>query len=125
MTKRFKGDKDIIDVDKNKQTELKREAYKKLNKNKVALDNFLKDNNLQNIMFFKEIKFRDFMVSYLNNEKTICKRDEKNNVIFGISLTGFETYEQSFNGEYTPEEKNKYKNKIIDIMDGKFYSKKK
>jgi len=51
MTKRFKGDKDIIDVDKNKQTELKREAYKKLDKNKVALDNFLKDNNLQNIMF--------------------------------------------------------------------------
>ena len=125
MTKRFKGDKDIIDVDKNKQTELKREAYKKLDKNKVALDNFLKDNNLQNIMFFKEIKFRDFMASYLNNEKTICKRDEKNNVIFGISLTGFETYDQSFNGEYTPEEKNKYKNKIIDIINGRYDSKKK
>ena len=119
MTKRFKGDTNIKEkVDKKKRIEMKREEYKKLNKNKKALDSFLNDNNLQNMMFFKEIKFRDFMVSYLNNEKKICKRDENNNIIFGISLTGFETYEQSFNGEYSSEEKNKYKNHVFAIMLG-------
>ena len=124
MTKRFKGDSKIEETDKKKRIKIKREEYKKLNKNKEALDSFLKDNTLQNKKFFKEIKFLDFMISYLNNEKKICKRDDNNNITFGISLTGFETYEQSFNGEYTPIEKDKYKNKIFDIINRKSNDKK-
>ena len=118
MTKRFKGDWKIKSDDIKKQIEMKKKIYKEQNKNKKALDNLLKDN-INNERFFKIIKFRDFMTSYLNNENKILKRDEKNSIIFSISLTGFETYDQSFNGEYTSEEKEKYRKNLFDIMKNK------
>ena len=45
MTKRFKEDLKIKHEDKKKQIEMKQEKYKELNKNKNAIDYFLKNNN--------------------------------------------------------------------------------
>ena len=120
MTKRFKEDLKIKHEDKKKQIEMKQEKYRELNKNKKAIDYFLKNNNQEKDKdketLFKEIKFKDFLIAYLNNYRIICKRDENGNFIFRLPLTGFETYEQFFNGEYTQKEKEKFKNHIFDIM---------
>lgn len=121
MTKRFKEDLKIKHEDKKKQIEMKQEKYKELNKNKKAIDNYLKNNNQDKDKetLFKEIKFKDFLIAYLNNYRIICKREENGNFIFRLPLTGFETYEQSFNGVYTQKEKEKFKNHIFDIMKNK------
>ena len=123
MSKRFKGDIEIKEIDINKRKEIKQKKYKELNKNKKAIDEILKNNNQEDEILFKEIKFQDFLIAYLNNENEIIKRDKNNKVIFNLKLTGFETYEQFFNGEYTREEKEKYKNHIFNIMNNESWDK--
>ena len=123
MSKRFKGDIEIKEIDINKRKEIKQKKYKEINKNKKSIDNILKNNNQQDEILFKEIKFQDFLIAYLNNENEIIKRDKNNKVIFNLKLTGFETYEQFFNGEYTREEKEKYKNNIFNIMNNESWDK--
>ena len=123
MSKRFKGDIEIKEIDINKRKEIKQKKYKEINKNKKSIDNILKNNNQQDEILFKEIKFQDFLIAYLNNENEIIKRDKNNKVIFNLKLTGFETYEQFFNGEYTREEKEKYKNHIFNIMNNESWDK--
>ena len=107
----------------NKRKEIKQKKYKELNKNKKAIDEILKNNNQEDEILFKEIKFQDFLIAYLNNENEIIRRDKNNKVIFNLKLTGFETYEQFFNGEYTREEKEKYKNHIFNIMNNESWDK--
>ena len=58
----------------------------------------------------KEIKIIKYYKSYIRD-------------IFNLKLTGFETYEQFFNGEYTREEKEKYKNHIFNIMNNESWDK--
>ena len=123
MSKRFKGDIEIKEIDINKRKEIKQKKYKEINKNKKSIDNILKNNNQQDEILFKEIKFQDFLIAYLNNENEIIKRDKNNKVIFNLKLTGFETYEQFFNGEYTREEKEKYKNHIFNIINNESWDK--
>ena len=123
MSKRFKGDIEIKEIDINKRKEIKQKKYKELNKNKKAIDEILKNNNQEDEILFKEIKFQDFLIAYLNNENEIIRRDKNNKVIFNLKLTGFETYEQFFNGEYTREEKEKYKNHIFNIMNNESWDK--
>ena len=123
MSKRFKGDIEIKEIDINKRKEIKQKKYKELNKNKKAIDEILKNNNQEDEILFKEIKFQDFLIVYLNNENEIIRKDKNNKVIFNLKLTGFETYEQFFNGEYTREEKEKYKNHIFNIMNNESWDK--
>jgi len=57
-------------------------------------------------------------MAYLNDENIIIKKD-KNNGNITIDLKGFETYSECFNGEYLKEEKEKFKNYILEIVENK------
>jgi len=116
LTKRIHGDKYIKEKDAKKRKEIKQKIYKELAKNKKAIDNILKNNNKEDEILFKEIKFQDFLIAYLNNENEIIKRDKENKIVLNINLNGFETYNQFFNGKFTPEEKEKYKYLIFGII---------
>ena len=104
----------VINILKKKK--IKQKLYKELAKNKKGIDNILKNNNKEDEILFKEFKFQDFLIAYLNNENEIIKRDKENNILLNIKLAGFETYNQFFNGEFTREEKEKYKYLIFGII---------
>ena len=118
MVRRFKGDLKIKEKNKEIRNLMKIETYNKLKKNQKIIDSYFENNQNENEEIFKVIKFQDFLKAYLNNEKEIIK-EEEGIFSYNLDLTGFETYEQSFNSEYTKEEKEEYKQYVITIMNGK------
>ena len=56
-------------------------------------------------------------MAYLKDENIIIKNDKNGKII--IDLKGFETYSDCFNGEYSKEEKEKFKIHVLEIIDNK------
>ena len=86
----------------------------------MLLENELKDGNKQikilNRLF--NLCFKDYLIAYLNNKKEIKISDDIN-----ISLNGFKTFDSCFNEIFkeinTQDLKEKYKTKILDMLDSK------
>ena len=121
MVRRFKGDLKIKEKNKEKRYLIKIEKYNQLKKNKKKIDSYFEKNTNKEI--FTDIKFKDFLIAYLNNEKEIIKKEE-NTCFYHLDLKGFETYEQFFNSEYSKEEKEKYKQHVFGIINNKSNDKK-
>lgn len=108
LPKRVKGDSKINCLEKEKRKEIRRDLYQGNNNNKKEIDRLLAKNDKIDHIIFKDLKLKDFIKSYLYN---------KNVVRFGIRLIGFETYAQDFNFEYDQEQKERYKNHVLNIVD--------
>jgi len=118
--RRFEGDSKIKEENEENKKQLKKIKYQELNKNKNIIDKFLLnyDDDAKEKHLFKTITKKDFLMAYLNDENIIIKKD-KNNGNITIDLKGFETYSECFNGEYLKEEKEKFKNYILEIVENK------
>lgn len=110
-------------IPKNIKAYLKEERKKKKDKykhdnNKALIKNIIsKENNNQNLekkffILFKKVSFYDMIEVYFdNNKKSIIKDNIK------IDLNNFERYETFFNDIYNKEKKEKFKNKIKEILE--------
>ena len=116
--RRFKGDREIKEEDENKKKLLRKLKYQELNKNKKETDMFLFNCNIEDKILFKAVTRKDFLKAYLNDENRIIKNDDTYGNI-NIDFFGFETYSQCFNGEYSKEEKEKFKIYVLDILENK------
>ena len=115
LPKRFKGDNQIS-IDDEKRIEKRKELFKQVNKNEKEINSIVNiDDNYYKL--FKILKFKDFLKAYLNDETKIIKLTSDNEII-KIDLIWFETYSQFFNFEYTPEQKQMYKNHVLNIIKG-------
>ena len=90
------------------------EQYQHNTKNiNKLLEDELKDENKQikilNGLF--NLYFKDFLDVYLNGKKEIKIFDDIN-----ISLDGFQTYDSCFQKIYDQNQRNKYKSKILDML---------
>ena len=113
VPKRFKKDKKIKEKDDKKRKQLKREEYSKIVRNKTILDNFIDKSNKKKDLIFNELVCKDFLIPYLNNENNIVLNNKKYGKV-NIKLTGFETYDDCFNYEYTKEQKESFKRALLD-----------
>ena len=118
ITRSFKGRLKINEKNKEQRNSTKIEKYNDSRKNQKEIDSYFEKNKNKNEEIFKIIKFQDFLKAYLNNDKEIIIK-EKNNSSYHLDLTGFETYEQSFNSEYSKDEKEEYKQYVFKIMNNK------
>ena len=115
LPKRIKGD-NKISIDDEKRIEKRKELFKQANKNEKEINSIINiDDNYYKL--FKILKFKDFLKAYLNDETKIIKLTSDNELI-EIDLIWFETYSQFFNFEYTPEQKQMYKNHVLNIIKG-------
>ena len=114
----FKGRWKKNEKNKESKNSMKINKYSESKKNQIEIDSYFEKNKHKNEEIFKIIKFQDFLKAYLNNDKEIIK-DEKNISSYHLDLTGFETYEQSFNPEYSKEEKEEYKQYVFKIINNK------
>ena len=122
--RRFQGDSKIKEDDKENKKQLRKIKYLELNKNKNIIDKFLLNCNEEEKILFKTITKKDFLMAYLKDENMIIKNDKTiGNII--IDLKGFETYSECFNGEYSKEEKEKFKIHVLEIIDNKSYDRNK
>ena len=115
--RRFQGDSKIKEDDKENKKQLRKIKYLELNKNKNIIDKFLLNCNEEEKILFKTITKKDFLMAYLKDENIIIKNDKNGKII--IDLKGFETYSDCFNGEYSKEEKEKFKIHVLEIIDNK------
>lgn len=116
LPKRTKGDTDIKE-NGEKRSKKKQELYENKDRtNKKEIDRIIQDEKFY--IIFKALLFKDFLDAYLKNKKEIVKNHEKYGRII-IPLKGFETYSQSFNFEYTAEQKEIYKNHVFTVMNPK------
>ena len=121
LPKRIKGD-NKISIDDEKRIEKRKELFKQANKNEKEINSIINiDDNYYKL--FKILKFKDFLKAYLNDETKIIKLTSDNEII-KIDLIWFETYSQFFNFEYTPEQKQMYKNHVLNIIKGNVKSRK-
>ena len=121
LPKRIKGD-NKISIDDEKRIEKRKELFKQANKNEKEINSIINiDDNYYKL--FKILKFKDFLKAYLNDETKIIKLTSDNELI-EIDLIWFETYSQFFNFEYTPEQKQMYKNHVLNIIKGNVKSRK-
>ena len=118
MVRRFKGDLKIKETNKKQKNLMKIEMYRKLKKNQKEIDSYFENNKNENEELFKVVKFQDFLKAYLNNDVEIIKEEEGISS-YHLDLKGFETYEQSFNPEYSKEEKEEYKQYVFTIINKK------
>ena len=120
VPKTFKIDLNIQVKDEKERKKIKKklrkEAYLKISKNKRILDKFINPQIIKHDVIFNVLKFRDFLRAYLKNEKKIIKYDKKYGRI-GINLTGFETYDDFFNWEYDKNQKETFKEHMLNKMD--------
>lgn len=116
VPKKFKGDSEIKEKDKKKRKKLRKEAYIKINKNKKILDEFIKKEKKEHDITFNVLKFKDFLKAYLKNEKRIVKYDKNYGKIV-IDLNGFETYDDFFNWEYNKNQKETFKEHLLEKLD--------
>ena len=115
LPKRIKGD-NKISIDDEKRIEKRKELFKQANKNEKEINSIINiDDNYYKL--FKILKFKDFLKAYLNDETKIIELTSDNELI-EIDLIWFETYSQFFNFEYTPEQKQMYKNHVLNIIKG-------
>ena len=116
VPKKFKGDWEIKEKDKKKRKILRKEAYIKISKNKIILDEFINEEIKEHDIIFNVLKFKDFLKAYLNNEKRIVKYDKKYGKLV-INLNGFETYDDFFNWEYDKIQKETFKEHMLEKLD--------
>ena len=120
VPKKFKIDLKIQAKDKKEREKIKKrlrkEAYLKISKNKRILDKFINPQIVKHDVIFNVLEFRDFLRAYLKNEKRIIKYDKKYGRI-GINLTGFETYDDFFNWEYDKNQKETFKEHMLNKID--------
>ena len=118
--RRFKGDNEIKEEDENKKKALRIIKYQDLKNNKDEIDNILKTSKdkKEYLKLFKAVTKKDFLLAYLKDENEINKNDDTYGNI-NIDLFEFETYSQCFNGEYSNEEKAKFKEHVLNILENK------
>ena len=120
VPKKFKIDLKIEAKDEKERQKLKKklrkEAYLKVSKNKRILDKFINPQIKSHDIIFNVLKFKDFLRPYLKNEKRIIKYDKKYGRIV-INLNGFETYDEFFNWEYDKNQKETFKEHMLNKLD--------
>ena len=121
LPKRFKGDTQIK-KDDEKRLEKRKELFQQVDKNKNEINSAINSDDKYKKLF-KVLQFKDFLKAYLNDKTKIVKVTNDNERI-EINLIWFETYSQFFNFEYTKEQKQRYKNKVLKIINGNFKSRK-
>ena len=121
LPKRFKGDIQIK-KDDEKRLEKRKELFQQVDKNKKEINSAINSDDKYKKLF-KVLQFKDFLKAYLNDKTKIVKVTNDNERI-EINLIWFETYSQFFNFEYTKEQKQRYKNKVLKIINGNFKSRK-
>ena len=121
LPKRFKGDIQIK-KDDEKRLEKRKELFQQVDKNKNEINSAINSDDKYKKLF-KVLQFKDFLKAYLNDKTKIVKVTNDNERI-EINLIWFETYSQFFNFEYTKEQKQRYKNKVLKIINGNFKSRK-